>query len=350
MVAVQKNLVSQVSNLVLRRFDQAHAQIFRRKIDSVEVARNAALGRQDHDGRGVRVLIAGGVVLILKADSLGEGVDRVGRACQEVPAGGGAGTPVALEVVRLFCGGDFGSFFRIEADGDDVEFVADVELDHLHRSGQAGQCLSAKHGAVVIDKIQNQRLLAEVAAEFDGASGIVDEGEIRRNLRVETLLDADVFKIRRTDTGRRGHDALGHGLGHGLSGNHCQQREARREHSAGVAADEGCRAALDWTAEGGCPYMDRNGHRIVLMALQFFFFAAFSSLLWSVLVCERTGIPRWATSSMARSIGMRTVPAFWSIQSYVLSVFSSRRRSSFSSVRSLTSSCGAGKPSFKNFS
>ena len=73
-----------------------------------------------------------GVVLILEADGLGQGVDGFGGAGQEVPAGGGARTSVALEVFRFFGGGDRRGFLRIEADGDDFEFVADVELDHLH--------------------------------------------------------------------------------------------------------------------------------------------------------------------------------------------------------------------------
>ncbi len=95
------------------------------------------------------------------------------------------------------------------------------------RSGKAGECFSAQHGAVVVDEIQDQWLLAEVVAEFNGASDIVDEGEIRGNLRIEMLFDADVFEVRRTDAGRGRHDALGHGLGHGLPGGECQDmREA----------------------------------------------------------------------------------------------------------------------------
>ncbi len=100
-IAVQKNLIDGVADFSLRGFDQSHAQVFRREVHAVEVARDAALRGQDHDRGGVRVLVLGGVVLILEADSLGEGVDGVGRAGQEMPAGGGVGASVALEVFVL---------------------------------------------------------------------------------------------------------------------------------------------------------------------------------------------------------------------------------------------------------
>ena len=139
-------------------------------------------GRQHHDGGGVRVLVDPGIVLILEADGLGERVDRLRRSGQEMPAAGCAGTAVALEIVLLLCGGDGRRFLRIEADGDDVEFVADIELHHLHGAGQSGERFAAEHGAVVVDEVQDQRLFAEVVAEFDGAAGVVDESEIGREL------------------------------------------------------------------------------------------------------------------------------------------------------------------------
>ncbi len=58
---------------------------------------------------------------------------------------------------------------------------------------ESGESFSAEHGAVVVDEIQDERLLAEVVAEFDGAARVVDEGEIGRDLSVEMLLDADVL-------------------------------------------------------------------------------------------------------------------------------------------------------------
>ena len=70
-IAVEQHRIHGVADLALRRFHEAHAQILGRKIHAIEVARDAALRRQHHDGRGVRILIALGIVLILKADGFG---------------------------------------------------------------------------------------------------------------------------------------------------------------------------------------------------------------------------------------------------------------------------------------
>src|ERR1700680_2723540 len=134
-----------------------------------------------------------------------------------MPAGGGAGSAVALEVVLFLGSSNRGSFLRVEAHGDHIELVSDIELHHLHCAGKAGEDFSAEHGAVVVDQIQDQRLLAEVVAEFDGTAGVVDEGEIWRNLSVEMLFDANILQIRRTNVGWGRHDAFGHRLRHGLS-------------------------------------------------------------------------------------------------------------------------------------
>jgi hypothetical protein len=152
------------------------------------------------------------IVLILEADSLGECVDRVGGSGEEMPAGRGARASVALEVFLLLGGGDRGRFLRVEADRDDVELIADVELHHLHGAAESGEGFAAEHGAVVVDQVQDQRLRSEVVAESDGVAGVVDKGEICGNLSVEMLLNADVLEVWRADVGRRGHDALGHGL------------------------------------------------------------------------------------------------------------------------------------------
>src|SRR5579864_44137 len=235
-IAVEQDLIYCVADLALRGFYQPHAEVFRRKIHAVEIARDAALRRQHHDGGGVCVLVDFGIVLILKADGFGERVNRLRGAGQEVPAGRGAGTTVALEVVLLLGGGDGGCFLRIEADRDDIEFVAEVELHHFHGAGQAGENLTAQHGAVVVNQVQDQRLPAEVICEFDGASGFVDEGEIGWNLGVEMLLDADVLQIRRANVGGRGHDAFGHGLSPGLG---CEQGDNYQQKTFTAEVAEG---------------------------------------------------------------------------------------------------------------
>src|SRR5271169_1201592 len=96
-IAVEQHLIDGVADLALRGFDQTHAQVFRRIIHAVEIARDAALRSEHHDGGGVRVLVDLGIVLILEADGLGQCVDRLRGSGEEMPAGRSAGTAVALE-------------------------------------------------------------------------------------------------------------------------------------------------------------------------------------------------------------------------------------------------------------
>src|ERR1700730_17796422 len=129
-----------------------------------------------------------------------------------MPAGSSAGTAVTLHVILLFSGGDGGSLPRVETHRDYVEFLAHIEFHHLHGAGEARENLSAEHGAVVVDKVQDQWLFAEVVAEFDGAAGVVDESEIGRDLPVKVLLDADILQVWWPDIRWRRHDAFRHRL------------------------------------------------------------------------------------------------------------------------------------------
>src|SRR5208337_1442333 len=85
-IAVEQHLVADVANLVLRGLHQSEAQIFRRKLDSVKVSRNAAVGREHHDGGGVSVLLGFRIELKLEADGFGQRFDLVSLAGKEVPA------------------------------------------------------------------------------------------------------------------------------------------------------------------------------------------------------------------------------------------------------------------------
>ena len=139
------------------------------------------------------ILITFGVVLILEADSFGERVDRVGLAGEEMPARSGIGAAVATDVVLLLSSGHLGSLARIETHGDQLEFVAYVELHQAHGAGESGQSLAAKHGAVVIYQVEDQGLAAVVIPQLHDFAGVLAEGELGRHLRVQVLLDADVL-------------------------------------------------------------------------------------------------------------------------------------------------------------
>ena len=123
------------------------------------------------------------------------------RAGHEVPAVGGFGVSVALEVNALASGGDVGSLGGIDADDDDVEVLAGNKLDHLESAGETVELLGTEHGALVVNERENGGALAEVAAQLDGFAHIVGEGEVERQLLVEALLDAHTLEDRRTVVG-----------------------------------------------------------------------------------------------------------------------------------------------------
>src|SRR5208282_4342625 len=123
-------------------------------------------------------------VLILKADSLGERVDRIRRAREEMPAGCGVGTPVTFDVVGLLGRGHIRSFAGIKADGDYVELVTHIKLHQAHRTRKSGQSFAAQHGAVVINTVEDPGLAPEVISELHSLACIVAEDKIWRNLRV----------------------------------------------------------------------------------------------------------------------------------------------------------------------
>ena len=80
---------------------------------------------------------------------------------------------------------------------------------------------------------------------------------------------------------------------------------------------------LSWADACVCWYMGL-ADRILVRAAHFFFPFCFVSafaaagipvgiFVEALAISLRTGRPRWAIRSMARSMGMRTVPAFWSM-------------------------------------
>src|ERR1700730_15749036 len=115
-----------------------------------------------------------------------------------MPASGTARSSVTPQIFRLLRGRHFWSLFRIETHCKNVEFLSDIELQHSECALQPTQDFSAQHRALVVNKIQNRRLLAEVISQLDRFAGFVAKCESRRNLFVQVLLNADVLQSRRT--------------------------------------------------------------------------------------------------------------------------------------------------------
>src|SRR5208283_3354526 len=85
-IAVQKYLVHQRSDLVMRRLDQAEANILGRKLNSVVVLRDLAGWRDDHDCRRVNELSGARIAPVTKSHGIGKLPDLLLLAGQEVPA------------------------------------------------------------------------------------------------------------------------------------------------------------------------------------------------------------------------------------------------------------------------
>ena len=110
-----------------------------------------------------------------------------------MPTLGCTGTSVSLQEFRLLGGCHRRSFARIEADGKDVELVADIELQHSQRALQSAEDFSTEHGALVVDEVQDHWLFAKVICQTNLLAVFVVESEFGRDLFIQVLFDADIF-------------------------------------------------------------------------------------------------------------------------------------------------------------
>ena len=132
-VAEEQHVVDDRADALVGRLDQAEPEIARRELDPVEVLRDGALRRQHLDRRAVRELPDLLVVRVAEADGVGQRVDRCLRPGQEVPAAGRLRPAVALDVARLLLRRQARAFLRVEADRDDVELAAGLEVQDAER-------------------------------------------------------------------------------------------------------------------------------------------------------------------------------------------------------------------------
>ena len=85
--AIQEDIVDRAADLPIGGLDQRQPQIARPVLDAVEVVRQPALRRRDHDAAGVRELTDRRVVGVAKADRAGQRRDLAAVAGEEMPAG-----------------------------------------------------------------------------------------------------------------------------------------------------------------------------------------------------------------------------------------------------------------------
>ena len=203
-IAVEQQRVDRRADLSRRRLDDAEAQIARSVFDAEQILRQPAVGREDDDAARMRVLFRLRVPGVAEAGGLRQPIDLRLIAGQEMPAFGGAGAPVALEVDGLLRRRRGRRVVRVEADGDDLEILARIQRHHAERARQAVDHLRAQHRAVVVREHHHHRLAAEVVAETHGRARLVAERRVERHALVDVLIEADLAQ-RLRQRGR--HDA-----------------------------------------------------------------------------------------------------------------------------------------------
>src|SRR5262249_53243273 len=143
---------------------------------------------------------------------LGQSIDGLWRTGEKVPSFFSASTVVALHDVALLLRGHVGCFARIKTQSDDIEFLANIELEYAERAAESLQKFSAEHRALVVTQIQYDRAsFGEIIAESDLVTELVAKFEIGGHFGIQVLLDAHEFESRRTHVGRGRHYAAAHG-------------------------------------------------------------------------------------------------------------------------------------------
>src|SRR5579859_1724814 len=131
----------------------------------------------------------------MEADSACKLLDLRVFTHQKMPAICGAGATVHSGVKRLLGFGQDRLFGRVNADGEDVEILADRERNLLEAAIKAVKHLGAQHRAAVIDERENHGLASdEILAQLNGLAMLVTKGEAERNGLIQLLVNADVFQ------------------------------------------------------------------------------------------------------------------------------------------------------------
>jgi hypothetical protein len=257
--AVEQELVDRAPDALVRGLDQPQAQVARRVLDAVEVARQPARRRQHDHARRVRVLAGLGVVGVAEADRVGQRADLELLADQEAPAVLGGGTVVLAQVALALRARERWGLLGVDADGDHAEVLARVQRDRAQRGDEPVQDQVAEHRALVVDERKHGGLRAEELAQAHLPPGLVAEARVERHALAEALVEPD----RRAQV-----------VGAGRLGGGAGAQRGRREPDG--------RAAHRWASLG--PHRASSAD-------------------------ARAGRPSSRTSSIARSIGTRTRPS-----------------------------------------
>ena len=130
--AVQQHLIDRGADHAVGRLDQPEPQIAGRILDPVEVARDPSVGRQDHDRRGVRELADVGKPREAESHCVRQAGDRWPLTGQEVPAIARTVAAVVLEIGAFFAAASSGVSVGSKLTGQHIE------LGRPHRTTTPG--------------------------------------------------------------------------------------------------------------------------------------------------------------------------------------------------------------------
>ena len=142
-----------------------------------------------------------GVVGVAESYGSGQGFDLRLVAGEKVPALGTAGAAIEAGIELMLDVGENGSLAGIDADGDDVEILADLERQLLGAVQKAVQHFRAQHRALVIDEREDDRLLSKELAQGDGVALLVAKGEVEGKGIAQLLIQPYVAQQRGADAG-----------------------------------------------------------------------------------------------------------------------------------------------------
>src|SRR6516164_1270178 len=145
LVAEEEEVIDRASDFAGGGVHQAEANVARRILDAKEVARDAALGGKQQDSTGVTEQAGLLVVAETETRRLGNGVDGLLGAGEEMPAGFGERAGKAGHGFVLFLERRVGSIRGIEADEDNLIIGARTEGDHFESANDGLFDMIAEH-------------------------------------------------------------------------------------------------------------------------------------------------------------------------------------------------------------
>src|SRR5712691_4815671 len=105
-----------------------------------------------------------------------------------MPAVCGIRPVVIFQIVRLGFGCHRRCFIRVETEGDNFEFLADVKFENAKALNKAIEAHRTKRRTRVIDRRENDRLAMEEVAKMNGSSGFIPESKIQVQRSAKLLI------------------------------------------------------------------------------------------------------------------------------------------------------------------